>query len=352
MATITTTATAVPAHAFTQSEIAGILPDMFPLQGPELDELRASYARFAVDRRYSVLPLARFPERRPLAQSSDIYREHAVALGRRVAALGLERAGIGARDVDLLITVSCTGFIIPPLDAHLVNALGLRPDVRRLPITKLGCAGGGAALACAADYVSAHPDATALVVAVELCTLDFQPGILAPANLIATGLFGDGAAAAVVTSREGPGVKGMRVRATRSHLITGSLDEMGFDLGGDGFHLTLSKHVPEILGAEVGGPLRALLAEGQVAPEDLSFFALHPGGRRILEQVEQALGVERDRTQPAWDVLREYGNLSSAAVLFVLHEWMEKRPRAVGERGVLAAFGPGLSAELLLLEQT
>jgi alkylresorcinol/alkylpyrone synthase len=349
MATITATATALPAHAFTQSEIAGILPDMFALEGEALDELRASYARFAVERRYSVLPLARFPERRSLSRTTEIYREHAIALGRRVASLGLERAGVRARDVDLVITVSCTGYMIPPLDAHLVNALGMRPDVRRLPITKLGCAGGGAALACATDYVEAHPNATALVVAVELCTLDFQPGILAPANLIATGLFGDGAAAAVITSRD---AEGLRVRATRSHLIAGSLHEMGFNLGEDGFHLTLSKHVPDILGVEVGAPLGALLADGGVAREDLSFFVLHPGGRRILEQVERALDVDRERTQPAWDVLRDYGNLSGAAVIFVLHELLQKRPPASGDCGVLAAFGPGLSAELLLLEQT
>jgi alkylresorcinol/alkylpyrone synthase len=144
----------------------------------------------------------------------------------------------------------------------------------------------------------------------------------------------------------------MRVLATRSHLIPGSLDEMGFDLGEDGFHLRLSKRVPDILGAEVGAPLRALLADGGVAQEELSFFALHPGGRRILEQVERALAVDRDRTQPAWDVLRAYGNLSGAAVIFVLHAWMEERPPARGARGVLAAFGPGLSAELLLLERT
>lgn len=349
MATITATATAVPAHAYTQTEIADILPRMFPLPPRQLDELRASYARFAVEERYSVMPLAAFPERRPLARTTEIYREHAVALGRRVAALGLSRAGIGARDVDLLITVSCTGFIIPPLDAHLVNALGLRPDVRRLPITKLGCAGGGAALAYASDYVWAHPRATALVVAVELCSLDFQPGLLAPANMIATGLFGDGAAAAVVTGRA---EKGLRVLETRSHLIPNSLHEMGFDLADEGFLLTLSKHVPDILGVEVGAPLQALLDAGGVRREDLAFLALHPGGRRILEQVEGAIGLDRDRTRPAWDVLRAYGNLSSAAVMFVLHEWLEKRPPAPGAHGVLAAFGPGLSAELLLLEQT
>jgi alkylresorcinol/alkylpyrone synthase len=347
MATISATATAVPGHRYTQAEIMDVVPAMFPLDPARLAETLSIYRRAAVERRFSVMPVARFPERRSPSHATAIFREHAPALAREAAVKALAGAGLAPRDVDVVITVSCTGVIIPPLEAILANDLGFRADVRRLPITELGCAGGGAALALASDLVRADRAENALVVAVELCSLHFHPGDTRHANVIATGLFGDGAAAAVVTARP---ARGARVLATKSHLIAGSMHEMGFDLEDEGLRLILSKHVPDRLHDEVAAPLVALLAEAGVSAEDLSFFAIHPGGRKILERVEDALGLPRERTQPSWDVLRSFGNLSSAAVIFVLHQLMTGRSPAPDARGVLAAFGPGLSAELLLLQ--
>jgi len=248
--------------------------------------------------------------------------------------------------VDLLITVSCTGVMIPSLDAHLANDLGFRPDLRRLPITELGCAAGASALARAADYVRAWPGATVLVVAVELPSLTFQRQDTSQANLISSILFGDGAAAVLVTGRD---AHGPRIVESESFLFPRTLGAMGFDLGSDGFHIVLSRDVPELIRAEVRGLLDRFLTRVGLRRDELSVFILHPGGRKLLAFIEEELALSPADTECSWHVLREYGNQSSASVLFVLHEWLARRTAPPGSHGLLAAFGPGFSADLLLL---
>jgi alkylresorcinol/alkylpyrone synthase len=261
----------------------------------------------------------------------------------------LERAGMMPQEIDLIITVSCTGFMIPSLDAHLINELGFRPDVKRLPITELGCAAGGAALARAAEFIRAFPGASVLVIAVEIPSLTFQRGDFSQANLISTVLFGDGAAAAVVTGQPGPGP---RVVGTDSYLFPHSLDAMGFDLKDSGFHIVLSKDVPQLIREQIKELLTRFLARHNLTKEQLSAFILHPGGQKLLLYIEEELGLSRCDTQFSWDVLSEYGNLSSASVLFVLHECLKKRQFESGDYGIMAAFGPGFSSEMLLLQWT
>jgi alkylresorcinol/alkylpyrone synthase len=300
-----------------------------------------------VDRRYSVLPLGELAARRSLSDTIGIYREHALALGRKVTAACLDRAGLRATDVDLLITVSCTGFMIPSLDAYLVNALGFRPDVRRLPITELGCLGGAAALARAHDFVQGHPNANVLVISVELPTLSFQRDDASLANLVSTAIFGDGAAAAIVTGREVPGPA---ILDTRAHLFPTSEQALGFELRDTGFHVLLAKELPAMVRSEIDRLVAELLGRWKLGRADLSFFLLHPGGRKILAAVEEALAIDRAETQTAWDVMRECGNLSSATVFFILERHLA-RPTLTpaGAHGLLAGFGPGFSTELLLL---
>jgi alkylresorcinol/alkylpyrone synthase len=219
--------------------------------------------------------------------------------------------------------------------------------VRRLPITELGCVGGAAALARADDFLRGFPDARVLVIAVELPSLSLQRDDTTPANLVASALFGDGAAAAVLTARgDRPGV---RVLETLSHIFPGSTGALGFDLHEDGFHSVISKDIPAILKSEIAALVDKLAARGGLTREDLTCFVLHPGGKKILGAVEDGLGLPREATQPSWDVLRDYGNQSSASVLFVLHEWLTRRQTPAGSHGVLAAFGPGLTTEMLLL---
>jgi len=344
------TATAVPQHSATQEEVKTRLRALLPLDARRLEAALSLFDNTAVERRYSVSPLAEFGRSRALGEISDLYRANAIVLGTDVAARALAAARVRARDIDLVVTVSCTGIMIPSLDAYLVDELDLRRDVRRLPLTELGCAGGAAALARAHDFLRGFPAARALVVAVELPSLSLQRGDVSPANLVATALFGDGAAAAVMEGGATEARPGLRVLETLAHVFPRTTGALGFDLRDDGFHSVLSKEVPALLKTEIAALVRALAARRSLAREDLSFFVLHPGGRKILGVVEEELRLSREDTRASWDVLRDFGNQSSASVLFVLDEHLAERPPARGARGLLAAFGPGLAVELLLLE--
>jgi alkylresorcinol/alkylpyrone synthase len=250
--------------------------------------------------------------------------------------------------VDLIITVSCTGLMMPSLDAYLAQDLGFRPDVRRLPITELGCGAGAAALGRAHDFLQGHPDAHVLISAVELPTLSFQRHDASPAQLVSTALFGDGAAAVLLTGR--PSGSGLTVLETETHLFPQTLGLLGFDLHDDGLHVVLAKELPDTLRVAFGAVVDRLLGRARVTRADMEYYVFHPGGRRILLAIEEALGLDRTLTQPSWDVLREYGNMSSAAVLFVLERWMRQRRPRSGAYGLLGAFGPGLTTDLCLLQ--
>lgn len=346
---IASTATAVPEHSATQDEVKARVRELLPLSKRRMDVALSMFDHAAVERRHSVYPIEELGKRRTLGQISELYRRHALELGTGVAKRALEKAGARADEIDLVVTVSCTGIMIPSLDAHLVDELSLRRDVRRMPLTELGCAGGAAALGRAHDFLRAFPRARALVVAVELPSLSLQKDDPSPENLVATALFGDGAAAVVLAGGDAD-TPGLRVLDTLAHVFPKSTGALGFDLRDDGFHAVLSKEVPAMLRADLLALVSALAARGGLTREALSFFVLHPGGRKILGAVEEALALTREDTRSSWDVLRDFGNQSSASVLFVLDRWLGARPAAPsGAHGLLAAFGPGLSVDMLLL---
>jgi alkylresorcinol/alkylpyrone synthase len=346
--TIVATATAVPAHTASQTAVQRVLRTVFPIDARRMDAVMTLFENAQIDNRYSVYPVEQIGQRRSLTETSAEYRSHAIALARDVASRALAESRVAARDIDLVITTSCTGIMIPSVDAYLVDALGLRSDVRRLPITELGCVGGAAALARADDFLRGFPDAHVLVVAVELPSLSLQRDDTSPANLVASALFGDGAAAVVMAG--GVDRPGVRVRSTLSHIFPRSTGALGFDLKEDGFHSVISKDIPAMLKAEIVVLVDKLAARAGLTRDQLTCFLLHPGGRKILGAVEDGLGLPREATQPSWDVLRDYGNQSSASVLFVLHHWLTRREPIAGTHGVLAAFGPGLTTEMLLLQ--
>jgi alkylresorcinol/alkylpyrone synthase len=250
-------------------------------------------------------------------------------------------------DIDLIITVSCTGFMIPSLDAHLINLMGFRSNVRRLPMTELGCVAGAMALARAREFLQAYPGKNVLIVAVELATLTFQRGDSSQANLVSCALFGDGAAAAVVTGRP---VAGPQILDADTYTFPQSLDAMGFDLRDSGLHIVLSKDVPQMIRDKVRALADNFLRRSDLTLGSIGAFLLHPGGQKLLSYVEEQLGLSRGDTQLSWDVLSEYGNLSSATILFILHECLTRNGVRSGEYGLAAAFGPGFSAEMLLLQ--
>jgi alkylresorcinol/alkylpyrone synthase len=345
--TIVATATALPPHVLPQDGVKAAVRALLPADRPRTEAALAMFDGARVERRHSVLSLDDLAKRRRLGQTMELYRESAIALGRKVATDCLRQADVPARAIDLVITVSCTGLLIPSIDAYLASALGFRTDVRRLPITALGCVAGAAALARAHDFLIHRPDAHVLIVAVELPTLSFQHDDVSPAQLVSTAIFGDGAAAVLL--RGGGAVPGCAITGVRSHFVPGSEHALGFDLREDGFHVVLAQELPDLLGREVAAAVDRLLAQEGIGRRDLGAVVLHPGGRRILTAVEQALALPRAMTQPSWDVLREHGNQSSAAVLFVLDRWLRLHRPAAGAHGLLAAFGPGLTMELCVL---
>jgi predicted naringenin-chalcone synthase len=304
-----------------------------------------------IDVRYLVHSPEHILQPRPLAEKSVDYATTARELGEHVCRRALDRAHVAAEAVDLFVTTSCTGVMIPSVDAYLLEQLRLRRDCIRLPITELGCAAGAAALARAREHVLAYPTHTALVLSIELPSLTFQKEDLSMTNLVAASIFGDGAAACVVRGADAPGGAvrpGPVLVDSMCHLYPESQYLMGFELKDGGFHIVLDRDVPHALKGRVRPLVEALCDKNGIALDDLAFCALHPGGRRILEDLDADLGLA-GRTEPSWNVLRDYGNLSSATVLFVLDEVLRRQPPPVGSYGLLAAFGPGFTAELSLM---
>jgi alkylresorcinol/alkylpyrone synthase len=291
-------------------------------------------------------PAEMLDQLRPGEQTSR-YRAGAVELAETAARQALGRAGVDTSDIGLLAVTSCTGFVLPGVDALLVPRLGLRTDVVRMPFAHFGCGGGAAALARAADWVRGHPGQRALVVAVELTSVTFRPADTSMDNLLSALVFGDGAGAAVLEAAAPGATRSMGIGRVRSVLVPDTTEALGYQLVDDGLAVILSRRLPAILervlpcvvGDFVGGD-EALAA---VAP-----LAIHPGGPAILEAVERSLGVDRCRLDGSWATLRRTGNTSSAGILFVLDALAAQPPRPNGT-GLALAFGPGISVELLEL---
>jgi len=347
--TIAATATALPPHTITRDDVKYYMGRVFDIPERKLEAMMSIVDNAQVHKRHAIFPIDYTVEPRPLSKTNDEYIEHAVKLGREAAEKCLERANLKPEDIDLMITVSCTGFMIPSLDAHLINLMGFRSNVRRMPFTELGCAAGAMALGRAAEFLKARPGGNVLIIAVELPSLTFQRKDISQANLISSILFGDGAAAVVVS---GNGARGPKILVSETYTFPDSLGAMGFDLKDSGFHIMLAKDVPEMIGAKIGGLVSGFLERSGRKREEIKGWILHPGGARLLGNVETQLGLTKCDTQPSWDILGNVGNLSSATILFILQEWLEKRPLNAGEYAVAAAFGPGFSAEFLLLQWT
>jgi alkylresorcinol/alkylpyrone synthase len=347
--TIAATATALPPHTISRDDVKYYMGRVFDIPERKLEAMMSIVDNARVHNRHAIFPIEYTVEPRPLSKTNEEYMEHAIKLGREAAEKCLQRAGLKPADIDLIITVSCTGFMIPSLDAHLIHLMGFRPNVRRMPFTELGCAAGAMALGRAADYLKAEPGGNVLIIAVELPSLTFQRKDISQANLISSILFGDGAAAVVV---RGKSVHGPKILFSETYTFPDSLGAMGFDLRDSGFHILLAKDVPEMVGAKINELVDGFLERCGKKREDIKGWILHPGGARLLGNVETQLGLKPCDTQPSWDILANVGNLSSATILFILQEWLEKRPLKTGEYALLAAFGPGFSAEFLLLQWT
>jgi alkylresorcinol/alkylpyrone synthase len=283
---------------------------------------------------------------RPHSQSerTEAYLEHARRLAADAASAAIRQARIDQSRIGQVVCVSCTGFVLPSLDAELIPRLGLRPDTARLPIAELGCGGGVSGLARSQDYVRAYPDKANLLVAVELPSLTFQPDDSSVDNLIAAVVFGDGAGAAVIESADGRA--GIEIVRTATWLVPEGARDLGYELRDGGLKVILSRRLPEIIRGHLRGAVEHFLAAAGESLADLDVVAAHPGGHRILDAVERSLELAPHQLAASRQVFSNYGNASSAGIFFVLQELREMRRPA---QALAIAFGPGLSIELARL---
>jgi alkylresorcinol/alkylpyrone synthase len=331
MPRIRSVATALPPHRLNQ-------PDAMEACRRALgdDRLLAVFKRSGVDTRYFAFPPEYYLNGHTFAERNRDYIEQAVALGERAIRDALEKADAGPRDIDHFFFVTTTGLATPSVDARLAHRLGMRADVSRNPLFGIGCAGGAAAIARASRMRG-----RSLVLSVELCGQTFRNRDRSPENYVGAALFGDGAAAVVIDgSSQGP-----EIVACASELFPGTQGVMGWDFVDDGLKLVLTKEVPKVMERDVAPAVDRFLASRGLSRGRVDHFILHPGGRRVLETYRTALGLRPWQLRPARECLRTVGNLSSAAVLFVLASIEAKR----GDVGLMAAVGPGFAVEMVLL---
>lgn len=345
---IASAATALPKHRYDQQTILQALKFHWADKLEAPDMLDRLHARTGVDTRYLALPIEAYPELKSWGEANQIWIDAACELGQNAICHALTRAGLSVQDPSAFFFVSISGVASPSIDAKLVNLMGLNRNIKRVPIFGLGCVAGAAGIARAADYVRAFPDQAALLLSVELCSLTIQRDDLSIANLISSGLFGDGAAAVIVCGDQRP-CPGPEILATRSVFYPDTEDVMGWDIGERGFRIVLSKEVPNMVYRHLAGDIDKFLADHELSRHDIGAWVMHTGGPAILTATENALDLPEGALAASWDCLRRVGNLSSSSVLFVLEEFLERRKPAPGTYGLLAAMGPGFCSELILL---
>jgi alkylresorcinol/alkylpyrone synthase len=346
MARIMAIATDNPPHVLDNDQAAAIMTRYTRRLGLRAEPFLRILQNTRIESRYVALPEDQIDAPMPLKRRNDLYIELCLELGERVARAAVARAGLTPADIDSIISVSCTGYMIPAMDAYLLNRMGLSANVRRTPITELGCIAGAVGLARAWEELQVYPGSNVLLLSVELPSLTFQPDDPRATQIVSSMIFTDGAAAAVLSGRSDR--SSPRLLGRRMYTMGGTLGDMGYNLDDDGLHIVLSPAVPHLIQRTLVPQVDALLARHGLARADLRWFAIHPAGPKVLGLIERELGVGPEHLAASWKVLREYGNMSSAAVLFVLAEMLENPPARPGDPGIIVAFGPGLSGEIVL----
>ena len=340
----------LPTHYARQDQIIGALRALWATRHYNIERLEELHRSVQVDGRFLALPIEQYASLVTFQQRNDAWIQVAMELGEQVVRRALDRTGLTPRDVDHVYFVTVTGIATPSIDARLMNRLGMRSDMKRTPIFGLGCVAGAAGTARASDYLRAWKNETALLIAVELCSLTLQREDLSIPNIIASGLFGDGAACVVLQGSERAGRSaGPRVVATRSVLYPDTERIMGWDVVDSGFKVVLSAKVPNLVRDFIRRDVDDFLGAHGLSRRDVKHWVAHTGGPKVLTAFEEALELVPETLAHSWSSLREVGNLSSASVLFVLGDMLESGKAQPGDWGVMMAMGPGFCAELVLL---
>jgi len=343
VAKIISVATAVPKYKISQEDVEKLAARVFGASMGDFSRLAPVYGNAAIKTRYSCVPLEWYEKPCPFSERNRLYQENAVNLLAEAGQKALAKANLSLDDIDGLVVVSSSGIATPSLDAMLMEKLHLKRNMERLPIFGLGCVGGVVGLARTAQLAKGAPDKRYLYMVVELCGLDFIFSDHSKSNVIATALFADGAAAAVISCKgEGPAIVGWG-----EHTWPDSLDVMGWDVTDDGLRVIFSQDIPTIVRKDMRQVVDKFLASQHLTKENIAEFMCHPGGAKVIDAIEAALDLPAGRLHYARDILRDYGNMSAATVMFVLEAGL-KSPRS--GYTLLSSFGPGFTAGLVLLQ--
>lgn len=344
------------AHRYSQDQITTSFTKIVSPQGNQAAVIDRIHKATEVKYRSLALPEDAYTGLNNFGETNDAFISIALKLGADAIVAALEKAGVRADEVDYVMATSITGIATPSIEARLIPIVGFRSDVKRVPIFGLGCAAGAAGIARLAEYLVGHPDDVAVLLSVELCSLTLQYDDLSMANIVSSGLFGDGAGALVMVGArraERMGISGPRVIASHSRIFPNTEDVMGWDIGSSGFRIVLSATVGDVVAEHLGEDVGTFLSSQGLKISDIARWVCHTGGPKVLQAVEESLGLHDGQLAVSWNSLAEKGNLSSAAVLHILSDVIEGRgvpqPES-GTPGLLLAMGPGFSSELVLLE--
>ncbi len=339
---------AFPEHDYPQETLTETLVRLWDGSGVDPEAIRRIHRHTTVERRHLTLPLEQYRAGVPFGVINDLWIEGADRLGTRAVSGALKAAGVAPAEVDYIVFVTVTGLATPSIDARVSNRLGFPAQVRRVPLFGLGCVAGASGLARCVDLLAGRPRGIAVLLSVELCSLTFQPGDRSVANIIATGLFGDGAAAVVLGGRERPG-RGPFVAGSRSVFYPGTEDVMGWRISEKGFELVLSPRIPELIRRNLRADVDGFLAEHGLRRGDIREWMVHTGGPKVFSAIEETLELPPEALESTREVLRTRGNLSSASVLAVLHDVIQRRRPPEGSWGMMLALGPGFCSEMVLI---
>ena len=353
MPVIVSTIAGFPEYYYSQDTLlATAQQEWKKMRASVVKPLEQFYTNVKVNGRYLAWPLESYKASTTFEERNDAYIETALALGEQTICALLEYVQMEPQEIDQLTVISTTGIAVPALDARLMNRIPFSRSLKRLPLFGLGCVGGAAGIARAADYLQGHPDEAVILLAVELCSLTIQHDDLSLANLVASGLFGDGAAAVLMVGDDHPRARpGLpRVIDSQSQFFPETEHIMGWHVANSGFRVLLSADIAGLAESEVRPIMEAFLARHNLSIAAIDHWLVHPGGPRVIEALQKGLGLSSEALNLSWETLAEAGNISSASVLLILDKTMKRLQPKSGEFGVLMAMGPACCAELVLLQ--
>lgn len=364
MAYISSVAKGVPKHCINQADVKDFMYKHFSNKDSRMTRYLSVYDHAKIDQRQFVCPLEWYECQSSFEESNQIYMEKGLELSLQAidecihnfSNFNKHSESLSYEDIDMIVFVSSTGIATPSLDAHLINHRPFRNDVVRMPLWGLGCGGGAMGLARAFDYLKAHQTKTVLVICCELTSLTFQSEDTSPNNIVGTALFGDGVSATLLHGRMNKyvpylGEYALRIERSHSYIKKHSIDVMGWDLRKNGLHVIFSKQIPKLIESVWKQHVELFLEEVNLTMDQIHTFIAHPGGRKVLEEMERVCRIPYEKLSYSYNVLQHHGNMSSVTVMYVLKKWLENYKHEKHEvYSLLSSLGPGFSSELLLLK--